>query len=444
MKIPERPPDPYALFGALDPARMPAVLTAMSGAMTVDAYHHWADLRYRKPPGDLNHDEWWCALKFGRVPLFKDVPLVDTHGRPFRFCVPDLAQRMLHQIDQALSGHIAVSDVVTNPSTRDRYVVSSLIEEAITSSQLEGASTTRKIAKDMIRSGRPPTTKSERMILNNFVAMQRAVEIRDQRLTPELVLELHRLVSNGTLSSVMAEGRMQEPSDERVHVWSVDGRLLHSPPRAEELPERLRRMCEFANGSGDQGFVHPVIRALILHFWLAYDHPFEDGNGRTTRAVFYWSMLAQDYWLAEFLAISSILRKAPAKYARSFLLTETDDNDLTYFLLYNLGVILRAIDQLHAYLQRKISEIRDAETFIRDSAFLNHRQLALLSHAMRHPGMVYTIQSHRLSHRVVYETARSDLLELERIGVLTRLHIGRAFAFEAVADVQERLRAASS
>lgn len=443
MKIPERPPNPYELFRGFSPERMPPVLDAMSGAMTVNAYHHWADLRYRKPPADLTHEEWWCALKFGRAPLYKDVPLLDTQGRPFKFCVPDLAQRMLHQVDQALSGHITVSDVVTNPSTRERYVVSSLIEEAITSSQLEGASTPRKVAKEMIRSGRHPVTKSERMILNNFVAMQRVIEIRNEPLHPDLVLDLHRLVSNGTLSTTAAEGRVQDPTEERVQLWSVDGRLLHAPPKAEELPGRLKKMCDFANGGGDNGFVHPVVRALILHFWLAYEHPFEDGNGRTTRALFYWSMLHQDYWLAEFLAISSILARAPAKYARSFLLTETDENDLTYFLLYNLGVIIRAIEQLQAYLQRKITEVREAEEFIRNSAFLNHRQLALLSHAMRHPGMTYTIQSHRLSHRIVYETARSDLLELERIGILIRLRLGRAFSFEVVPDFQKRLRQSS-
>jgi Fic family protein len=62
---------------------------------------------------------------------------------------------------------------------------------------------------------------------------------------------------------------------------------------------------------------------------LGYEHPFEDGNGRTARALFYWSMLNQGFWLTEFLTVSKILRKAPAKYARSFLYTEQDSNDLT-------------------------------------------------------------------------------------------------------------------
>ena len=87
---------------------------------------------------------------------------------------------------------------------------------------------------------------------------------------------------------------------------------------------------------------HHHIRAIILHFWLAYGHPFVDGNGRTARALFYWAMLHEGYWLFEFISISNILRKAPAQYGLSFLYSETDDNDLTYFIVAQTKVIRRA------------------------------------------------------------------------------------------------------
>lgn len=161
---------------------------------------------------------------------------------------------------------------------------------------------------------------------------------------------------------------------------------------------------------------HSVVRAIALHFWMAYDHPFEDRNGRTARALFHWSMLSQGYWLAEFLSISRILLQAPAQYARSFLHTESDDNDLTYFLLYQLSVIRRAVEELRDYLARKMAEVRDAERLIKASAVLNHRRLAILSRAVRIADSRFSIASHRLSHRVSYETARTDLLDLERRG----------------------------
>jgi len=131
----------------------------------------------------------------------------------------------------------------------------------------------------------------------------------------------------------------------------------------------------------------------LLHFWLAYDHPFEDGNGRTARALFYWYMRTRGYWLVEYLSISRILADAPAKYGRAFLLTETDERDTTHFIVYQLDVVQRAVDELHAYLDRKVKEVRDVERLMRtESAEFNHRQLALLGHAIRNSGQVYTFQ----------------------------------------------------
>jgi Fic family protein len=107
-----------------------------------------------------------------------------------------------------------------------------------------------------------------------------------------------------------------------------DGKPIHKPPPAEQLPERMQLLCDFANESDNgERFVHPVIRAILLHFWLAYDHPFEDGNGRTARILFFWLMRIRGYWLAEYLPISRFIRKAPANSARAFMETETDEGD---------------------------------------------------------------------------------------------------------------------
>ena len=226
-------------------------------------------------------------------------------------------------------------------------------------------------------------------------------------------------------------------------------RVLHTPPEADSLPERLERLCEFANGSADdEPFVHPVVRAILVHFLLGYDHPFLDGNGRTARALFYWSMARQGYWLIEYVSISRLLRQASAQYGRAYLYTETDGNDTTYFLLHQLAVIGRAIQALHDYLARKAAQQRSAENLLRHSPLLaenlNHRQVALLSHAMKHPGHGYTMESHRRSHRVAYQTARSDLLTLVALNLLEQRKRGRAFHFIAPSDLRRRIEAEAS
>ena len=143
------------------------------------------------------------------------------------------------------------------------------------------------------------------MIVNNYRALQFMRDGMPDELTPASVLELQRILTDGTLDNPDAAGRLQRPDDERIAVVdSTDGSVIHRPPPADQLPARLQALCDFANeGEGPDQFIHPVVRAILLHFWLAYDHPFEDGNGRTARALFYWYMKTRGYWLVEYLSI---------------------------------------------------------------------------------------------------------------------------------------------
>jgi Fic family protein len=436
-RLPHRPPpldELIARSGGL--AQVLSLLTRLAVADQDGRYLHWEELRHHTPPAGLNHEQWWLAEKLSRRP--NPLPLQGTDGKAFWFCHAPLLLRGLHEIDRQAGITAVAPDVVTTRSTRDRHLLSSLMEEAITSSQMEGAATTREVAKAMIRSGRRPRDRSERMILNNFLTMQRIRELKDQPLTPSLVLALHRLISEDILDDPADAGRLRPPHREVV-VENAYGTVFHVPPPAEELEQRLEWLCRFANGETPAVFLHPVVRAITLHFWLAYDHPFCDGNGRTARALFYWAMLHQGYWLFEFISISSVINKARGQYERSFLLSESDDNDLTYFLLAQVKVIEKAIGNLHAYLHRKADEVGALQRRLDVVEALNHRQLALLRHALHHAGFRYTVVSHQRSHGVSNQTARTDLQRLAAQGLLLPAKQGRREVFLVPEDLAARL-----
>jgi Fic family protein len=409
-------------------------------------YLHWDKLRRLKPPADLTPEEWWFAVKWARSSNVRPLPLTDDEGTSLTYSQPDAVLRLLRHVDQRCSGEIAMPEVVTrDDQARRHYLVNSLMEEAIRSSQLEGATTSRRVAKELLRTGREPKDRSELMILNNYRALQYMREVQST-LDPDTVLELHRILTEGTLDNPEDAGRLQTPDDVRVAVYDRDSQeLLHQPPPAEQLPDRLTALCDFANEPDDtEPFIHPVVRAILLHFWLAYDHPFEDGNGRTARALFYWYMRTRGYWLVEYLTVSRILANAPAQYAKAFLQTETDEGDTTYFILFQLQVIERAVDALHEYLGKKAKEIRDVESMMRaGSSAFNHRQLALISHALRNPDHIYTFQTHSASHTVTHETARNDLLPLVDRGLFQRNRIGRRHTFTAHPRLADRLKKAA-
>jgi Fic family protein len=443
VKKPQPPPNIDLAAFLADLGRTDVSQRLLTAFSVPDRYLPWDELRNRQPPVGLTKEEWWAALKVRRLVMRRDLPLLDKDGNPFSYALPDDALRGIELVDKQASGRIsAPAPVLPEAPTRERYVINSLIEEAITSSQLEGAATPRHVAKEMLRTGRKPRTRDERMILNNYLGMLRVREFRHERLTPAMVIDFHRIITEGTLDDEGDCGRLQLPGEERVVVvGGYDGEVMHAPPDATQLPQRLDRLCQFANGDLDTAYVPPVVRAILLHFMLAYDHPFVDGNGRTARLLFYWSMLSQDYWLAEFLPISRLLKKAPAQYARSFLHSEQDGGDLTYFVLYQLRIAQRAINDLHQYLDRKVAETQQLREALKAvSRRFNARQLALLENAIKNPGARYTVASHGMSHGIVAETARSDLRDLEAHGFLDRLTAGRGFAWTPADDLERRLR----
>jgi len=453
MKVPVSPPKYQKLLTTVLKSGTERFQRLMRGS-PIDQkgrYLHWDKLRHLTPPEDLSSEAWWFSVKTARLGLYRQLPLMDKFNNRFQFATPDLILRELHWLDRYASGNIQSNDAITNSQTRNTYLIRSLIEEAISSSQLEGAAITRDVAKEMIRQDRQPKNNSEQMILNNYHAMQFIREIKNEPLTPSIVFELHKILTLNTLAET-AVGRFRSEADEIHVVDNATREDLHIPPPADELPIRMQRLCSFANQNDDtesgDAFLHPVIRSIALHFMLAYDHPFCDGNGRTSRALFYWSMLQQGYWLMEFVSISEIIKHAQEQYNKAFLYTETDDNDVTYFLIHQLNVIHKAVDALHAYLDQKMQEISEAERMLIDnprlSGKLNFRQMALLRHALKNPHFSYVVQEHQRSHGISYDVARKDLLEMaDALELLIKTKQGRRYYFVAPRDLDQRIAATS-
>lgn len=409
-------------------------------------YEHWDRLRHLTPPAGLDSEQWWLGIKLARRALEKELPLQEKVGASFSVALSDSIQRRLFMVARDAAGALRGIDAIPSGSMQEHYLMRSLMEEAMTSSQLEGASTTTPIAKEMLRSGRPPRDHSERMIVNNYVAMRELKRWVAEPLTPDIVFEMHRLLTDGTMNDGGESGRFRTESEEIAVLDHATGTVLHIPPPASELPGRLKALCAFANhGDEDENFVHPVVRAILIHFMIGYDHPFVDGNGRTARALFYWSMLRSGFWMTEYFSISSILRKAPSQYVRSYLHTESDEGDTSYFVAHQLDVLLKAIEGVHGYIARKQRAQRDAETLLKPGSALarqlNHRQRAVLLNALKHPGKAFTIAAHRRAHDIAYDTARFDLLGLVKAKLMGQHKQGKAFVFIANADLSAQLEA---
>jgi Fic family protein len=184
------------------------------------------------------------------------------------------------------------------------------------------------------------------------------------------------------------------------------------------------------------------LKGILLHFLIGYIHPFVDGNGRTARALFYWYLIKKGYWLIEYMSVSRIILKAKAQYARAYLHTEYDDNDLTYFFIYNLKCISDALEELKGYIDRKVKEKTTTIQLLKNHNF-NERQLFVLQDLLKDPGQYFTAKQIETKFAVSNQTARTDLLKLVAEKLLVQRNIGRLMTFFGVENLDKILKVGS-
>ncbi len=386
-------------------------------------YIHWDDLRRKKIPFDPI--AFWFVLRTIRSTKYREIQIDDEK---FPFYIPENFHKQLHLIDKASPASFdRLFGEFPSDANKQQYLINSLMEEAIASSQLEGAATTRPVAKKILREGRKPKDTSERMIVNNYMTILRLKELRDKPLSPELLIEIHMAITLGTLESERDEVLFRTCNDIVVGSRADPTKIFHYPPDCEKIPAMIEDLCTFANE--DDEFIHPIVKAIILHFLIGYIHPFVDGNGRTARALFYWYALKHHYDLLEYISISRIFVHAPAQYSHAYQLTETDGNDMTYFIDFNIHIISRALEDLRQYLIRKKEEEAESLQLVERIPDLSFRQAEILRDFIRHPSRPYTISEIAGKYKVSLPTARSDLILLEGKGKLKKYLDGKRQVF---------------
>jgi Fic family protein len=424
MKLPKTPE-----FSKEDLEKARTFLNDEKVSHLVNKYHeeylHWEELKYRQTPCDPLMI--WINMKVLRISNAKTFKFWNWS---FKYTLIDEIQEKLHILDISAAGNLS-SSLDALQDNRKKFIISSLMEEAIASSMIEGAATTREAAKRMLQENRKPNNKDEKMIVNNYNTMKHILDLKNENIDPDKILEIHRLITKETLEKPEYEGSFRK--DNEVAVYSSDNTLLHRPVDYSKIPELIDELCNFANNK-EEGFIHPIIKGIIIHFLIGYIHPFNDGNGRTARSLFYWYLLKNGYWLFEYMAVSRIINKSKNEYRDAFLYTESDkilnnNGDFTYFIKYNLNCINKALDEILKYLERKQKEQAQIIELIEKSGDLNFRQAGIIKRFLKEPEKRITIKEIVTSFNVAYATARSDLFLLEKLGYVEKRKAGKGFIF---------------
>lgn len=394
-------------------------------------YLYWDEVKYRQIPADMNHVEFWYLVKQIRKLSSRPTFLVAENGVPFVWLRLTYTDEFLHKIDTHTGGQIFATHEVISQENRQKFISRGILEEAIASSQLEGANTTRQAAKQMILEKRQPRNRSEKMIVNNYKTMLALdQDFKNNELSHELLFELHHLITKDTVSA-NEQYRYRRDSDE-VTVNNTKY-ITHIPPKESFLINQMDRLVKYANDKeGGSSFVHPIIKAIFLHFWVGYLHPFTDGNGRLARALFYWHLLKNNYWTFMYLPISSIIKKSPVQYSNAYIYTEQDGLDLTYFYDYHMRKIMKSIEEFNVYIDKIIYENKQIDSLLGRNYLLNERQKQLLHYLLAEDEYAYvTVSSHSTLNRIGRITSAKDLKHLARTNLLEAKRVGKFIHYYA-------------
>ena len=399
-------------------------------------YLYWDKIRYKDFPKELHSvEELWLVIQRYRK-YYKSTTIINNNWAHFKLDSPDFIEELTHNLDLNLGWKFLNIDF--SESERRMFLQNGIAEEAISSSQIEWAMTSSKVAKEMIQQWRKPMSKDEKMIINNYNTMQFInTDFKEEKLTVSWFIELQKMLTLWTLEEENQIWRLRKDQDQIVVKNSSWTKILHEPMNEWKMKEELSRLIEFANDE-ETGFTHPFIKAVMLHFWIGYLHPFCDGNGRTARAVFYWYLIKKWYWGFSFIPVSKAINDSKIQYWKSYLYSEQDGSDMTYFLVYIANKVIQSMDEFHDYVENKIKKQKVAKSEL-SHLQLNDRQKKLIAYFLENSKSYTNNTIHKNYNSIAMNTANTDLKDLLKRGFVYIEKQGKFVNYFPVNDLKDRI-----
>ncbi|EBR5102981.1 Fic family protein [Salmonella enterica] len=386
-------------------------------------YLHWNDICNRTS----NEEKalgYWSLIKQARKGAL--MPIFGLQGViTGKFSLLPIIQKTCSLIDRNCT-EVAIKTLISSSGMEESIFSDFIDDESIASSQLEGAATTRKVALQILREGRNPKSEGDKMIIGNNRLMNLAWESRHDPMTKALLLLFHKTACSGIDDNTYKPGIFR--TDNSVFVGDIEGNILHQPPDVSYLNSALDTFIEWINfnheaSTSTKRYLHPVVKACIMHFCTGYLHPFNDGNGRVARALFYWYLFRHGYDAFRYISVSRLLKEAPVQYVEAYLKTEKDRMDLTYFVEYQCRILERAINDTIKKVTDSVTAIRHFNVWLTTSGVarkLTTIQQYIIQLLVIEPGRSLTVRQLEEGAGISDGAARKNLEKMTDVGMVNR------------------------
>lgn len=277
---------------------------------------HLKKLKYKYPQADLS--EFIALLQDG---FYRSLPLYDFHGNPVVY------------LENAAQLRLSAAKILLTPqNSAQLYGTQAMEREILSTFTIEQIDTSRSSVRRIL-SGYAPTNEREQRIYG----MKRGLEFiadPNNKISEETIYQLYQMV----ISAFLPEEDQLLPGQQyrHDHVYIVGDKLEHTGLPWNKLASYMEQLVAFIQQDSS---INDLWKAALIHFYLAYLHPYFDGNGRMARLLHLWYLVQQGYSSALFVPLSEYIERSRKKYYDAFSLVEQNARisgvlDVTPFLLY--------------------------------------------------------------------------------------------------------------
>ncbi len=365
----------------------------------------------------------WREIEEDRQRKSQPVQLAGKNKEPFWFVQHPVILGLISEIERNRG---FLSSLVLPKKFLAKLQAENQKKEAYYSSHIEGAVTS---LEDALLHLNKPSRKdygdeSLQMIMNNRDALDYLRTQASYPFSHDMICRLHKiLVANTHKENPITVGDYRHGP---IYVVNGQGQVVYEGPPASDVRLMMEAYVQWLN---EEDELHPLIKAALVHLYFVHVHPFDDGNGRSARALSNLYLMKKDYQFINFLSPSDYFDHHRGDYYKAIQDTESHDRDATFFIIYYLKAL---VDQL-GFVQSEIVKERKAKN-IHDA--LNEKTREQLNkHQIK--ALSWMLESNRPLTTKIYcklgrcsdETARKDFNRMIELGIIKKRGQGRTTGY---------------
>lgn len=253
------------------------------------------------------------------------------------------------------------------------------------------------------------------------------VKEREEPITKQVLLKIHKLVTEKTLAKEFSGHYRQEPVYVVRRRFGLPDKIMYTGPEAKKVPQLCADLIKWIQQSETKE-INPVIAAGIAHQEIAAIHPFNDGNGRTARAMATLILYKRGYDFRRLFALEDYYNKERSKYYQAINIGKNYNErktDMTSWLGYFTTGFKEEIDNV----KNKVIElsVKKVDGSIKSQIYLNKDQLKIIDF-LDNVGKINVNDVVDILN-CPKRTAQLYLQKLKKIGMIKQVGKGPASAY---------------